>query len=74
VVSVSVFPQVAANLIEHNDCPGQANQKENFFENDFHAISLTCFIARKPKQLEPACLIARDARNAKVSGKSADLN
>jgi hypothetical protein len=74
VVSVSVIPQAAGNLIEHNDRPGQANQEENFFENDFHAIPLTSCIAREPKELEPNIIIAGGVRNPKVSRKSADLN
>lgn len=74
MVSVSVVPQAAGNLIEHNDCPAQAYQKENFFENDFHAIPLTSCIAREPKELGPNSLIAGGTRNLKVPWKNCRLS
>lgn len=74
VVSAAASQQAGGNSIEHNDSPDRADQKENFSNNDIHAIPLTCFIALKLKELESKSLIQRSVLRAKVFRKNADLN
>jgi len=68
VVSVSVIPQAAGNLIEHNDAQARPTKKK-FFRERFPCHTLTSCIAREPKKLEPNSIIAGGVRNPKVSRK-----